>query len=165
VARRLFDIFDADADGRIDFADYVSAVSVATRDVSERDTLLVLFTICDQRGEGLVGEDGFDKVLDLARRAIPRPAHVGPNPDTYTLSRHLQLDVVREALFPPPDPELEQQPPPRRYSFEQFAAALDEYPQWALMVMRMLFLSVVADAADAQTAALVDGLNFARREP
>jgi len=66
IARRLFDLFDTDNDGQIDFAEFLVAVGLSHSPRSlPKDSAKILFEICDLNADMCVTKEELKKAMSL----------------------------------------------------------------------------------------------------
>ena len=66
LSQKLFLLFDSDHDDQIDFAEFLAAISVVTKDVNDLESLRVLFELSDLEDRGYVTRAGFLRLLRFA---------------------------------------------------------------------------------------------------
>jgi len=63
IAKRIFDVFDQNHDGRVDFPEFVAGLSLLCRASTDTDRVKATFALFDIDGDGVISLDEMERYL------------------------------------------------------------------------------------------------------
>lgn len=95
-AERLYNLLDTDRDGKIDFGDFIAAMSVFGSEANATTKARLLFDICDIDNDGIVSQQDFIFILNYSQESTSNDGSSSPSPKS---SRKKFLDEAFVVVF------------------------------------------------------------------
>jgi len=111
---RIFQVYDKNGDGKIDFRECVNVLSIASRG-SPREKLEFSFHLYDLDGNGFISREEFSAIVKSLFKSLPSTENLPPDRNTP--------EKVADKFFETADKNNDKQ-----VSFEEFAICLENEP-------------------------------------